>query len=116
MDKIVVGPGNGIKTGMSLVVNRYDGKNCNIRRQCMVEPEYQVGTRIRFDVGMKNKLAGVYLRICAATAYDGSRRFQHLGKRIFYYLLNSQAGNLPLPAMIVKPVEGDVEKMTFDGI
>jgi hypothetical protein len=56
----------------------------------------------------------MYAGIGTSTPKDGGGCFQHFQQSGLYDLLNGDQVGLPLPAMIVLPVIGDMEKVTFD--
>ncbi len=114
MDKVVVAALNGIKTRIGPLIHWNKVKNRDVRRQGTVEFKHEFRS-IRFDhICVKKILTGVYARVCTPATVDGGGGFQDFFKRIFYDLLHGTCVGLPLPAMIVEPVVGDMEEKAFD--
>lgn len=63
---------------------------------------------------MKKILAGMHPGVCTAAAIDRSGRFQDLQQSGFQHFLYGQCIGLPLPAVIVEPVVGDMEEVALD--
>jgi hypothetical protein len=61
---------------------------------------------------VKEKLAGMNLRIGAAAAHGRYWLFQHLGQQGFYYLLNTTHIGLTLPAPVMMAMKACVEKVS----
>jgi len=114
VDEVVVGALHGVEARMRVVVHRQDVKNGDVRWQIAVEARQEVEIVRVFQVGVKKILAGVHLCICTATAIDAHRRFQHFAEHPFDDFLHADSRLLPLPAVVLQSVEGDMEKEPFD--
>jgi hypothetical protein len=63
---------------------------------------------------MEKILARVYLRIRATTTVDDYPGMHNFTEYIFNHFLHPQCIQLPLPAMIIDAIVGDMEEKTFD--
>lgn len=109
VDKIIVGPGNGIISGVLILVDFYYFKDCDVIREVFIQPILQVkGGRI-VQVDMQDILAGMYTGIGAPTAIDDNVFFKQLEEGLLDYFLDSRQGVLLfLPTTVVAPVKSEV--------
>lgn len=64
---------------------------------------------------MENILARMHLRVCSPAAVNDDAFFQHFCQDAFNDFLDAYSGHLPLPAVVIQAVEGDMKEKTFDG-
>ncbi len=83
MQEVVVGPFYGIKTRVALWIYRNDVEHRDVMRQQFVEPEQEIEVPFLLNIHMEEKLACMYVRICAAAAIDGDRCFKRLTEELF---------------------------------
>ena len=61
---------------------------------------------------MKEKLAGMNLRIRSSTAHRGQRFFQHLSEKGFHHFLHAACIGLTLPAPVMVAMKAGVEEVS----
>lgn len=101
MQEVIVGPFHGIKTRVALCFHRNDVEHRDVMRQQFVEPEQEIEVPFLLNIHMEEKLACMYVRICAAAAIDGDRCFERLTEELLQHPLYVCNAWLFLPAAIV---------------
>lgn len=115
MNEIIVSALYGIVPGMSIVVNRKDGKNGNVVGQGAVEVIDQIFVLSFFEIRVKDILTCVHLCVRSSAAIHGYFCFYNFLQDTFYHFLYAYDRRLPLPAMVVQSFECDMEKEALDG-
>ena len=78
MDEIVVSPFNCVEPSMWLALHGMNAENSDVVGKVFVQPEYQVVVPRFGNIHMKEKLAGVHVRVSSAASYNADIAFKYL--------------------------------------
>src|SRR5690606_11095861 len=114
LDKIIIGSGQRIESGMRRFSHFVQMVNINVLRKKSVNPMKKISGNFLSHIKMCEHLPGVDARIGSAGAGERNGLTKHCGESFFHYLLYADVFRLPLPTVILLAVICKFQKIPHE--